>query len=65
VKIDAGIDPRLGAETVIGMLRGVMLQRVIEGRRQGMTAMRDHFLHMMRRAFAPLDAAAAPQPRVP
>lgn len=50
--IDPDINPRLGAETVIGMLRGVMLQRLVEGRRLDMSAMREHMLHMVRRALA-------------
>lgn len=52
-EIHPGISPQLGAETVIGMLRGVMLQRLVEGRRRDMTDMRDHLLHIVRRAFAP------------
>lgn len=51
--IHPAIQPRLGAETVIGMLRGVMLQRLVEGRRKDMSDMREHLLHMVRRAFAP------------
>lgn len=58
VGIEAGeihrdVSPRLGAETVIGTLRGVMLQRLVEGKRLDMSAMHDHLLQMFRRAFAP------------
>jgi AcrR family transcriptional regulator len=51
-EIDSGINPQLGAETVIGMLRGVMLQRLVEGRRLNMSAMQAHTLNVVRRAFA-------------
>lgn len=51
-QIHGGISPRLGAETVIGTLRGVMLQRLVEGKRLDMSDMQDHLLHMFRRAFA-------------
>jgi AcrR family transcriptional regulator len=52
-EIHRDISPRLGAETVIGTLRGVMLQRLVEGKRLNMSEMHDHLLHMFRRAFAP------------
>ncbi len=47
------VSPRLGAETVIGMLRGVMLQRLVEATHLDMTEMHDHLLQAVRRAFAP------------
>lgn len=52
-EIHRGILPRLGAETVIGTMRGVMLQRLVQGRQSDMPEMHDHLLHIFRRAFAP------------
>ena len=52
-EIHGAVSPRLGAETVIGALRGVMLQRLVEGKRPDMSDMHEHLLHMLRRAFAP------------
>jgi len=58
IGIEAGeirhdVSPRLSAETVIGTLRGVMLQRLVEAKRLDMSEMHDHLLHVFRRAFAP------------
>ena len=58
IGIEAGeirhdVSPRLSAETVIGTLRGVMLQRLVEAERLDMSEMHDHLLHVFRRAFAP------------
>lgn len=57
IGIEAGeirhdVSPRLSAETVIGTLRGVMLQRLVEAERLDMSEMHDHLLHVFRRAFA-------------
>lgn len=52
-EIHAGISPKLGAESVIGMMRGVMLQRLMQGGRVDASDMHEHALFMLRRAFAP------------
>jgi AcrR family transcriptional regulator len=51
-EIHPDISPKLGAETVIGTLRGVMLQRLIASGRPDMSDMHEHLQHMFRRAFA-------------
>ena len=50
-EIDPGISPRVGAEAVVGMLRGMMLQRLVRGREAGALEMRKHLLALLRRAF--------------
>lgn len=51
-EIDASISPRVGAEAVVGMLRGMMLQRLVRGRNAGALEMRKHLLALLHRAFA-------------
>ncbi len=52
-EIHRGISPRLGAESVIGMMRGVMLQRLMQGGRVDVSDMHEHVQFMLRRALAP------------
>lgn len=52
-EIHPGISPRLGAESVIGMMRGVMLQRLMQDQKINVSDMHAHALFMLRRAFAP------------
>ena len=52
-EIDKSVSPPLGAEFVVGMLRGMMLQRLVRGGDVGALAMRKHLVAMVRRAFAP------------
>ena len=51
-EIDPSISPRVGAEAVVGMLRGMMLQRLVRGRNAGALEMRKHLLALLKRAFA-------------
>ena len=52
-EIDKSVSPPLGAEFVVGTLRGMMLQRLVRGGDVGALAMRKHLVAMVRRAFAP------------
>ena len=58
-EIDPSISPRVGAETVVGMLRGMMLQRLVRGRKVGALEMRKHLLSLLQRAFAVTPARSA------
>ena len=51
-QIDKSVSPPLGAEFVVGTLRGMMLQRLVRGGDVGALAMRKHLVAMVRRAFA-------------
>lgn len=50
-EIDKGISPAVGAEFIIGTLRGMMLQRLVKGGDVGAPAMRKHLLVLVDRAF--------------
>ena len=52
-EIDKSVSAPLGAEFVVGTLRGMMLQRLVRGGDVGALAMRKHLVAMVRRAFAP------------
>lgn len=52
-EIHPGITPRLGAETVVGTLRGIMLQRLIKGARVDTEDLHTHLQDMFRRALSP------------
>ena len=52
-EIDKAVSAPLGAEFVVGTLRGMMLQRLVRGGDVGAPAMRKHLVAMVRRAFAP------------
>lgn len=52
-EIDKSVSAPLGAEFVVGTLRGMMLQRLVRGGDIGALAMRKHLVAMVRRAFAP------------
>lgn len=52
-EIHPSISPKLGAETVVGTLRGVMLQRLVKGGRIDAQDIHAHLQVMFRRAFAP------------
>lgn len=52
-EIDKSVSAPLGAEFVVGTLRGMMLQRLVRGGDVGALAMRKHLMAMVRRAFAP------------
>ena len=58
-EIDPSISPRVGAEAVVGMLRGMMLQRLVRGRKVGALEMRKHLLSLLQRAFAVTPARSA------
>ena len=51
-EIDKSVSAPLGAEFVVGTLRGMMLQRLVRGGDIGALAMRKHLVAMVRRAFA-------------
>jgi AcrR family transcriptional regulator len=51
-EIDPSVSPRIGAEAVVGMLRGMMLQRLVRRGEAGAQEMRKHLLTLLRRAFA-------------
>lgn len=51
-EIDPEISPRVGAEAVVGMLRGMMLQRLVRGRVADAEEMGKHLLGLLQRAFA-------------
>ena len=52
-EIDKAISPAVGAEFVVGTLRGMMLQRLVRGGDPGALAMRKHVVTLVQRAFAP------------
>lgn len=52
-EIDKAVSPGIGAEFVVGTLRGMMLQRLVQGGDIGALAMRKHVVALVRRAFAP------------
>lgn len=52
-EISSKLSPKLGAEMVIGMLRGIMLQRLVRGDLGDIPEMRDQILAMIERSFAP------------
>lgn len=52
-EIDKAISPAVGAEFVLGALRGMMLQRLVHGGDVGAMAIRKHVLVLVRRALAP------------
>ena len=52
-EIDKSVSAPLGAEFVVGTLRGMMLQRLVRGGDIGALAMRKHLVAMVRRSFAP------------
>jgi AcrR family transcriptional regulator len=58
-EIDASISPRVGAEAVVGMLRGMMLQRLVAGHKVGAREMHKHLLSLLLRAFAVTPAKRA------
>ena len=51
-EINADISPEVGAEMIIGALRGMMLQRLIKGGDINVTEMGCHVLQMIKRAFS-------------
>jgi AcrR family transcriptional regulator len=61
-EIDPSISPRVGAEAVLGMLRGMMLQRLVRGREAGALQMRKHLLALLQRTFAAKAPAAGSTP---
>ena len=52
-EIDKSISPGVGAEFVLGALRGMMLQRLVRGGDVGALAIRKHVLTLVRRSLAP------------
>lgn len=52
-EIDRLISPGVGAEFVLGSLRGMMLQRLVHGGDVGALAIRKHVVTLVRRALAP------------
>lgn len=52
-EISAELSPRLGAEMVIGTLRGLMLQRLVQDDLGDLAAARDQILRMIERSFSP------------
>ena len=52
-EIDKSISPAVGAEFILGSLRGMMLQRLVHGGDVGALAIRKHVLTLVRRALAP------------
>ena len=52
-EIDKSISPRVGAEFILGSLRGMMLQRLVHGGEVGALGIRKHVLTLVRRALAP------------
>lgn len=52
-EIDKSIAPGVGAEFILGALRGMMLQRLVHGGEIGALAIRKHVLTLVRRALAP------------
>ncbi|WP_077003128.1 TetR/AcrR family transcriptional regulator [Variovorax sp. KK3] len=59
-EIDAGIEPRVSAEAVVGMLRGMMLQRLVQGSDPQAGEMREQLVALLRRALGARPAGAAP-----
>lgn len=51
-EIHRELSPAIGAEMVIGLLRGVMLQRLVAGGKLDVTELREQVLWTIRRAFA-------------
>lgn len=51
-EIDKDISPAVGAEMVIGTLRGMMLQRLIQSKKIDVSDMREQVLRMIRHALA-------------
>lgn len=51
--IDKSISPGVGAEFVLGSLRGMLLQRLVSGGDVGALAIRKHVVSLVRRALAP------------
>jgi AcrR family transcriptional regulator len=52
-EIDRSISPGVGAEFVLGALRGVMMQRLVHGGDVGALAIRKHVVTLVRRPLAP------------
>ena len=52
-EIDKSISPGVGAEFILGSLRGMMLQRLLHGGDAGVMAIRKHVLTLVRRSLAP------------
>jgi AcrR family transcriptional regulator len=50
-EIDPSISPGVGAEAILGMLRGMMLQRLVQSSDIGAPKMRDQLLLLLRRAL--------------
>ena len=50
-EIDKGVSPVVGAEFIIGTLRGMMLQRLVKGGDVGAATMRKHLLVLVERAL--------------
>ena len=50
-EIDKGVSPVVGAEFIIGTLRGMMLQRLVKGGDVGAATMRRHLLVLVERAL--------------
>jgi len=55
-EIDKSVSPAVGAEFVLGCLRGIMLQRLLHRSDVGVLAIRKHVLALVRRAFAPVSS---------
>jgi len=51
-EIDPAIVPSVGAELVIGSLRGMMLQRLVAKDLRDLATVRDHLVRMIERTFA-------------
>ena len=51
-EIDASISPAAGAEFVLGSLRGLMLQRLVQGGGSSVADIRKHVLTLVRRSLA-------------
>ena len=52
-EVDRSIAPGVGAEFILGALRGMMLQRLVHGGDVGAMAIRKHVVALVRRALAP------------
>ena len=50
-EIDKSVSPAVGAEFIVGTLRGMMLQRLVKGGDVGAVAMRRHLLALVGRAL--------------
>lgn len=52
-EINKSVSPAVGAEFVVGVLRGMMLQRLVRGGDPGGAAIRKHVVALVQRALAP------------